>query len=103
LIKKEEEKKLLKIKKTKRKILGKTRKSQFRGFSKNGSQWQVLLMINNAKRFVGSYSSEALAARANDKVAVQYHKAKAKTNFSYSESEITQILKEIPVIRVNTN
>jgi hypothetical protein len=70
------------------------RGSKFRGVSKNGNQWQVLIMVNKKKRYVGSYSQEEEAARNYDKVALQHHGTKAKTNFYYSEDEIFQIINE---------
>ena len=70
----------------------KPRGSKFRGVSRNGSQWQVLIMVKKKKRYVGSFSNEEEAARAYDKVALQHHGIKAKTNFDYSKEELEQIL-----------
>jgi len=39
------------------------RNSKYRGVSKNGNQWQVLMMINKTKSYIGSYDSEELAGR----------------------------------------
>jgi hypothetical protein len=74
------------------------RGSKYRGVSKNGSQWQVLIMVEGKKRYVSSYLNEDDAARAYDKAAIQNHKLKAKTNFFYSTQEILQILDESPII-----
>ena len=70
----------------------KPRGSKFRGVSRNGNQWQVLIMVNKKKRYVGSYSKEEEAARAYDKVALQNHGSKAKTNFDYTKQEVENIL-----------
>ena len=70
----------------------KPRGSRFRGVSKNGSQWQVLIMVRKKKRYLGSFSSEEEAARAYDKVALQNHGNKAKTNYDYTKEEIEKIL-----------
>ena len=70
----------------------KPRGSKFRGVSRNGNQWQVLIMVNKKKRYVGSYSKEEEAARAYDKVALQNHGSKAKTNFDYTKQEVEDIL-----------
>ena len=78
----------------------KARGSRFRGVSKNGHQWQVLIMVNKKKRYVGSYSNEEEAARAYDKVALQNHGCKAKTNFDYLEEEVEKILAEPPLLKV---
>ena len=67
------------------------RGSKFRGVSKNGNQWQVLIMINKKKRYIGNYKSEKDAARAYDIVAIQNHGKKAKTNFYYTSFEIEKI------------
>ena len=70
----------------------KRRGSKFRGVSRNGNQWQVLIMVNKKKRYVGSYSKEEEAAKAYDKVALQNHGSKAKTNFDYTKKEVEEIL-----------
>lgn len=44
----------------------KFRGSKFRGVSRNGKLWQVLIMIKNKKRYVGSYTNENEAAKAYD-------------------------------------
>ena len=70
----------------------KPRGSKFRGVSRNGNQWQVIIMVNKKKRYVGSYSKEEEAAKAYDKVALQNHGSKAKTNFDYTKKEVEEIL-----------
>ena len=79
----------------------KPRGSRYRGVSRNGNQWQVLIMVNKKKRYVGSYSNEEEAARAYDKVALQNHGNKAKTNFDYNEDEVKKILMEPPLLKLN--
>ena len=79
----------------------KPRGSRYRGVSRNGNQWQVLIMVNKKKRYVGSYSNEEEAARAYDKVALQNHGNKAKTNFDYNEEEVKKILMEPPLLKLN--
>lgn len=79
----------------------KPRGSRYRGVSRNGNQWQVLIMVNKKKRYVGSYSNEEEAARAYDKVALQNHGAKAKTNFDYTEEEVQKILGDPPLLKLN--
>ena len=78
----------------------KPRGSRFRGVSKNGSQWQVLIMVKKKKRYLGSFSNEEEAARAYDKVALQHHGNKAKTNYDYTKEEIDKILKGPKLLKV---
>lgn len=61
------------------------RGSKFRGISKNGNSWQILLMVNRKKKYLGTLPTEELAAQFYDKVAIQYQGAKAKTNFPYNK------------------
>ncbi len=49
-------------------------------------------MVNKRKRYVGSFSNEEEAARIYDKVSLQNHGGKAKTNYFYSEEEIKNII-----------
>ena len=67
------------------------RRSKYRGVSKNGNQWQVLIMINKSKSYVGTYTTEDFAARVYDILAIKNRGNKAKTNFIYSESQIRKI------------
>ncbi len=61
------------------------RGSRYRGISKNGNSWQILLMVNRKKKYLGTLPTEELAAKFYDKVAIQYQGAKAKTNFPYNK------------------
>ena len=67
------------------------RSSRFRGVSKNGNQWQVLMMINKHKTYIGSYASEEFAARIYDVLAIKNRGMKARTNFIYSCKQIKNI------------
>ena len=71
------------------------RSSKYRGVSKNGYQWQVLMMINNNKYYLGSYPSEELAARIYDIVAIKNRGIKARTNFVYNNNQIEKICKNV--------
>ena len=78
----------------------KPRGSRYRGVSKNGSQWQVLIMVKKKKRYLGSFSNEEEAARAYDKVALQHHGIKAKTNYDYTKEEIEKIMKGPKLLKI---
>ena len=67
------------------------RGSIYRGVSKNGNQWQVLMKENKNKTYKGSYPSEKLAARIYDVLAIKNKRLKARTNFIYSSKQITKI------------
>ena len=86
---------LLKIKNTyiknKRSAIIK-RSSKYRGVSKNGAGWQVLLMVKNNKPYIGTYSSEELAARIYDIASIKKIGIKSKTNFLYKNEQIDRIL-----------
>ena len=59
------------------------RSSKYRGVSRNGNRWQVLIMINRKKTYIGNFESEEDATRAYDQYAIKYHGNKARTNFFY--------------------
>lgn len=72
-------------------ITRKKRSSKYRGVSKNGSKWQVLMMINNKKCYLGNYPSEDLAARIYDIQAIKSWGINARTNFAYDSNQIKKI------------
>ena len=78
----------------------KPRGSKYRGVSKNGSQWQVLIMVKKKKRYIGSFSNEEEAAKAYDKVALQHHGIKAKTNYDYTKEEVEKIMAGPKVLKM---
>jgi hypothetical protein len=67
------------------------RSSRFRGVSKNGNQWQVLMMIKKRKLYVGSFASEELAARIYDVLTIKSRGIRARTNFIYTSKQIKNI------------
>ena len=79
----------------------KPRGSRFRGVSKNGSQWQVLIMVKKKKRYLGSFYNEEEAAKAYDKVALQHHGIKAKTNFNYTKEEVEEIMASPKLLKLD--
>jgi len=57
-------------------------------------------MVNKKKRYVGSYSTEEEASRAYDKVCLQNHGIKAKTNYFYREEEIQVIINGPKLLKI---
>jgi hypothetical protein len=73
-------------------IMGKGKRgSQYRGVSRNGNQWQVLIMFKNSKSYVGLFPSEEIAARIYDILAIKKRGIKAKTNFKYNSRQVSKI------------
>lgn len=65
--------------------------SKYRGVSRNGNNWQALIMIKNKKYYLGSYPSEEIAAKIYDIVEIKSRGVKAKTNFPYNSIQIKNI------------
>ena len=72
-------------------IIRKKTSSKYRGVSKNGNKWQVLIQINNKQRYIGSYLSEELAARVYDILSIKNRGIKARTNFIYNNIQKNNI------------
>ena len=64
--------------------VSKNQKSRFRGISKIGKKWQVLMMVYQKKRYIGSYVDEEKAARIYDKYAIALFGIQAKPNLTYT-------------------
>lgn len=59
---------------------------------KQNNKWQVLIMINNKKSYIGSYLSKELAARVYDILSIKNRGIKAKTNFIYNNIQKNNII-----------
>ena len=70
------------------------RSSTYRGVSKNGNKWQVLLMNNRNKYYLGNYNSEEVAAKIYDIFALKFRGKKALTNYFYSDEQISKIFEK---------
>ena len=69
--------------------------SKYRGVSRNGkSNWQVIIMINNKRYYLGNYPSEELAARVYDIHAIKKRGIKARTNFPYNNIQLKNIFEK---------
>lgn len=86
-----EEKGKIKKKRKKREINFK-RISKYRGVSKNGAGWQTIMMFKRNKPYIGTYSTEELAARIYDIASIKKFGIKSKTNFLYNNEQISKIL-----------
>ena len=67
----------------------------------NGRKWQVLIMINKKKNYLGNYLDEDLAARIYDIQAIKTWGIKARTNFVYNKNQIKNIYNKKIDIKCN--
>ena len=72
----------------------KTVGSKYRGVSKNKHKWQVMIMGNFKKFYIGGIKTELDAARLYDKLAIFYHGMEAKTNFKYTKKDVEILIAE---------
>jgi len=82
-----------KIKKKKNNNGKNKRSSKYRGVSKNGQNWQVIMMSKKNKPYIGTYNSEEIAARIYDIASIKKNGINAKTNFLYNSEQIERIFK----------
>ena len=64
----------------------------FKKISYEITQFQVQLLGNLKKHYVGSINSQERAARIYDRHAILTHGLKAKTNYNYTKSQVKTIL-----------
>ena len=81
-----------KNKKQERCINKKKRSSLYRGVSKNGCNWQVIIHSKCNKGYVGVFKTEEIAARIYDIISIKNNGIKAKTNFQYNLHQIQNII-----------
>ena len=67
------------------------RGSKYRRVSINGTKWQIFVVLNNKKYYVGQMETEKQAAQIYDKLIILHHGLSSKTNFSYTAKEIKEI------------
>lgn len=68
--------------------------SKYRGVSRNKNKWQVMIMGNFKKFYIGGIKTELEAAKLYDKLAIFYHGIEAKTNFQYIKRQIEALIAE---------
>ena len=67
------------------------RKSIYRGVTKNGKKYQVILSYKRNNKYYGVYPTGEIAARAYDIISIKNKGIKAKTNFKYDLHQIQKI------------
>ena len=68
------------------------RSSIYRGVSKNGSNWQVIIYSKYNKGYIGVYKTQEIAGRIYDIISIKNKGIKAKTNFEYNIHQIQNII-----------
>ena len=68
------------------------RRSGYRGVSRNGASWQVLMMINGVKTYIGCYETEEEGALVYDIISILFKQRKARTNLSYTKADLLRLL-----------
>ena len=69
----------------------KKRSSLYRGVSRNGNYWQVIISYKNRRGYIGLFRTEEIAARIYDFVSIKNKGIKSKTNFQYNIHQIQNI------------
>ena len=67
------------------------RNSIYRGVSKNGNKWQVIISSKYKKAYIGLYNTQEIAGRIYDFISIKNKGIKAKTNFVYNLHQIQKI------------
>ncbi|CAI2378180.1 unnamed protein product [Moneuplotes crassus] len=66
------------------------RRSKYIGVSRNNSNWQALINIDQIKRYIGTFVDELQAARAYDLYSVALRGQEAFLNFDYSAEDMLE-------------
>ena len=67
------------------------RKSMYRGVTKNGKKYQVIISYKKNSKYYGVYPTDEIAARAYDIISIKNKGIKACTNFKYDLHQIQKI------------
>lgn len=76
------------------------RGSLYRGVSRNGRTWQVLIMIDNEKIYLCSIENPHQAALLYDYVIIQAKGLSSKINFCYTKAQLLAILFQKSLVQV---
>eukprot|EP00344_Euplotes_crassus_P008270 CAMPEP_0197006032 /NCGR_PEP_ID=MMETSP1380-20130617/32781_1 /TAXON_ID=5936 /ORGANISM="Euplotes crassus, Strain CT5" /LENGTH=156 /DNA_ID=CAMNT_0042425429 /DNA_START=215 /DNA_END=685 /DNA_ORIENTATION=+ len=66
------------------------RRSKYIGVSRNNSNWQALINVDQVKRYIGTFVDELEAAKAYDLYSVAMNGEEASLNFDYTAQEMLQ-------------
>ena len=68
-------------------------RAQYIGVSKNGRNWQSLIVIKNTKVYLGTYKTQGEAAAMFDFHSILVKFQKARVNNAYSVADVIRMLK----------
>ena len=77
------------------KIRKSNRHSNYRGVSRNGKKWQVMIIGSIKKKYFGGIINENEAAVFYDKLSILTNGLAAKTNFNYTKSDLIAMIPEL--------
>ncbi|CAI2381888.1 unnamed protein product [Moneuplotes crassus] len=66
------------------------RRSEYIGVSRNNTNWQVLVNVNKANKYIGTFGEELQAARAYDLYSVAMRGEAGSLNFTYSAEDMLE-------------
>ncbi|CAI2359895.1 unnamed protein product [Moneuplotes crassus] len=68
------------------------RRSQYIGVTKNNTNWQALINVKGAKKYIGTFLHEVEAAKAYDLYSLAMQGKKASLNFNYTGKEMAKMI-----------
>lgn len=77
------------------KIRKSNRHSNYRGVSRNGKKWQVMIIGSIKKKYFGGIINENEAAVFYDKLSILTNGLAAKTNFNYTKSDLISMIPDL--------
>lgn len=77
------------------KIRKSNRHSDYRGVSRNGKKWQVMIIGSIKKKYFGGIINENEAAAFYDRLSILTNGLAAKTNFNYTKLDLLAMIPEL--------
>ncbi|CAI2359704.1 unnamed protein product [Moneuplotes crassus] len=68
------------------------RRSKYIGVTKNNTNWQALINVKGAKKYIGTFVHEVEAAKAYDLYSVAMQGKKGSRNFTYTGKEMVKMI-----------